>query len=164
LRVRLEPNGLTVETTLVAGPDRPVPVSFGFHPYLSLAGLPRSEWQVHLPAMRHLLHDERKIPNGQVAAFPMLDSKLGDLDLDDGFFLQDEQSSFSVIGRRRRITIELVEGYPYAQVFAPLGKEFLAFEPMTAPANALISGRGLRLIEPGGMFRATFRVGVEALP
>jgi hypothetical protein len=35
---------------------------------------------------------------------------------------------------------------------------------MTAPANALVSGRGLRLVEPGGLFRATFRVTVKEMP
>jgi hypothetical protein len=35
---------------------------------------------------------------------------------------------------------------------------------MTAPANALVSGRGLRLVEPGGLFRATFRVNVQEMP
>jgi hypothetical protein len=29
-----------------------------------------------------------------------------------------------------------------------------------APANALVSGRGLRLVGPGERFRATFRIGV----
>jgi hypothetical protein len=40
----------------------------------------------------------------------------------------------------------------------------IAIEPMTAPANALISGRGLHLVEPGGLFRATFRVNVQEMP
>jgi hypothetical protein len=31
---------------------------------------------------------------------------------------------------------------------------------MTAPANALVSGRGLRLVEPGGRLRTGFRIGV----
>ena len=33
--VMLKPDGLTLETMLFAGPDGPVPVSFGFHPYRS---------------------------------------------------------------------------------------------------------------------------------
>jgi len=31
---------------------------------------------------------------------------------------------------------------------------------MTAPANALVSGRGLRVVEPGGRLHAGFRIGV----
>jgi galactose mutarotase-like enzyme len=43
------------------------------------------------------------------------------------------------------------------------GKDYLALEPMTAPTNAHVTGRDLRLVDPGGMFRAAFRVGVELL-
>jgi aldose 1-epimerase len=164
LAVRLRPGGLTVETALVAGPEGPVPVAFGFHPYLSLAGLPRAEWRVRLPAMRRLLLDGRKIPTGETAPAPPLDASLGGLDLDDGFAVLEQPAAFTLAGRGRRLSVELLEGYPYAQVYAPRGGDYLAFEPMTAPANALVSGRGLRLLAPGERFRATFRIGVEALP
>jgi galactose mutarotase-like enzyme len=45
----------------------------------------------------------------------------------------------------------------------PRGKDFTAFEPMTSPTNALVSGRSLRLVAPGEVFRATFRIGIEVL-
>lgn len=164
MAVTLHADGLTVETALLAGPSGPVPVSFGFHPYFRIPGLSRSEWQVNLPAMRRLMLDERHIPTGKETPFPAFDGKLGERDFDDGFVLLDERASFSIEGNRRRITVEFLEGYPYAQVFAPRDKDFIAIEPMTAPTNALASGRGLRLVRPGGTFRATFRVSVEALP
>jgi galactose mutarotase-like enzyme len=163
MAVALHPNNLTVETTLVAGPSDPVPVSFGFHPYLRLPGLPRAEWQIHLPAMRRLLLDTRQLPTGEETPFAGLDTNLDDRNFDDGFVVLEELPSFSVTGGGRRITIEFLEGYRYAQVYAPNGKDYLALEPMTAPTNALATGRGLRLVEPGGMFRAAFRVGVELL-
>jgi aldose 1-epimerase len=162
--VALRPNSLTVETTLVAGLSGPVPVSFGFHPYLRLPGLPRAAWQVHLPAMGHLLLDTRLLPTGEESPFAALDTSLGDRNFDDSFVTREERPSFSVMGGGRRITIEFLEGYRYAQVFAPSGKDYLALEPMTAPANALTTGRGLRLVEPGGTFQAAFRLGVELLP
>ena len=64
----------------------------------------------------------------------------------------------------RRITVEFLEGYRYAQVFAPKEKEYVALEPMTASTNALMTGNGLQLVKPGGRFRAAFRVRVDALP
>jgi aldose 1-epimerase len=78
--------------------------------------------------------------------------------------LEDFKESFCLAGTGRRITVEFLEGYRYAQVFAPKGAECVALEPMTASANALVSGNGLRLVEPGGRFRAAFRVRVDALP
>jgi aldose 1-epimerase len=57
--------------------------------------------------------------------------------------------------------VELLEGYPCAQVFAPRREATVALEPMTAPTNALASGRGLRLLAPSERFRAVFRIGIE---
>ena len=57
-------------------------------------------------------------------------------------------------GGGRRLAVEFRSGYPYAQVFAPAGEEFICFEPMTAPVNALRSGEGLRFAEPGRPFTA----------
>ena len=39
----------------------------------------------------------------------------------------------------------------------------VALEPMMTPSNALVSGRGLRVVEAGGTFRAAFRIGVEEI-
>ena len=163
MAVTLHPRNLTVETTLIAGQSGSVPVSFGFHPYLRLPGLPRAEWQIDVPAMRRLLLDTRQLPTGEETPFAGLDASLGDRDFDDGFVVLEERPTFVVTGGGRRIALEFLEGYRYAQVYAPSGKDYLALEPMTAPTNALATGRGIRLVEPGEVFRATFRVGVELL-
>ena len=63
----LRPDGLTLETTLVASSDGPVPVSFGFHPYIGLPELSRAKWKLELPAMRKLVLDRRGIPTGKSA-------------------------------------------------------------------------------------------------
>ena len=43
-------------------------------------------------------------------------------------------------GGGRRIELAFLSGFPYAQVFAPAEDAVVAFEPMTAPTNALVSG------------------------
>jgi aldose 1-epimerase len=164
MSIALSPDTLTIQTTVHADQESAVPVSFGFHPYFRLPGLARNEWHVHVPAMSHLLLDERSIPTGEEAPVPSCDVKLGDRAYDDEFALLDPHALFTLSGKGRRITIEFVEGYPYAQVFEPLDKDYIAIEPMTAPINALVSGRGLRLVEQGGLFRATFRVNVQEIP
>jgi aldose 1-epimerase len=163
MSIALSPDTLTIQTMVLADKESAVPVSFGFHPYFRLPGLARTEWHVHVPAMSHLLLDERSIPTGEETPVPSCDVKLGDRAYDDEFALLDPHALFSLSGNGRRITVEFVEGYPYAQVFEPLNKDYIAIEPMTAPINALVSGRGLRLIEPRGLFRATFRVKVQEL-
>jgi aldose 1-epimerase len=163
MAVTLRPEGLTVETTLVAGPEGPVPVSFGFHPYLGLPGLPRTRWRLGLPPMTRLALDRYQIPTGAEEPFPGMDAELGALHFDDGFAMGDRMESFSLEGAGRRITVECLEGYRYAQIFAPKGAEYVALEPMTAPTNALVTGNGLQLVKAGGRFRAAFRVRVAAL-
>jgi aldose 1-epimerase len=155
-------DSLTIETVLIASPDGPAPVSFGFHPYFGLRELPRTEWRLELPVMRRLLLDQRGIPTGGVENFDGLDAKLGDLHFDNGFALLKEQSSFVIEGAGRRITVECLAGYPYVQVFAPKDKDYVAFEPMTAPTSALTSGRGLRLVNAGEQFRALFQIRINA--
>jgi aldose 1-epimerase len=155
------PASLTIETALTATSDIAVPISFGFHPYLGLPDVPRQEWRVHLPPMRHLVLDGRKIPTGAAEPFGGLEGLLEERDFDDGFALLGDKATLSVAGGGKRISVDLLEGYPYSQVYAPHGQNYLAFEPMTAPTNALISGEGLRLVSPGDTFSAKFRVRLD---
>jgi len=163
LTVTLRPDGLTLETALEAGTDVSVPVSFGFHPYLGLPDLPRDRWRLELPAMRRMTLDERGIPTGAETSFAGFRSELGEASFDDGFALLHERSIFALSGAGLRVSVEMLGGYTHAQVFAPPGKDLVALEPMTAPANALVSGHGLRVVEAGGTFRAAFRIGVEEI-
>ncbi len=160
MRVTLAPEALTIETVLAAG-DGPVPASFGFHPYLAVPGRPRGQWRLELPAMRRLSLDPRGIPTGEETPFGALDEPLGDRAFDDGFALSSESACLSVSGGGLRISVELVGGYTHAQVYAPAGQDFVAFEPMTAPTSALTSGRGLRLVRPGAPLRTAFRIRVD---
>jgi len=157
----VEPASLTIETALAATSDIPVPVSFGFHPYLGLPDVPRQDWRVDLPAMRHLVLDAKNIPTGAEEAFAGLDDILGQRDFDDGFALLGDQATLSVAGGGHRISVDLLAGYPFTQVYAPHMQNYLAFEPMTAPANALISKTSLRMVAPGETFSAKFRIRVE---
>ena len=161
MAVTLRPESLTVETTLMAGGEGPVPISFGFHPYFRISGVPRPEWRLELPAMRKLMLDSRGIPTDEEKPFEGFDAKLGENNFDDGFALMKEQAFFHIEGSGHRITVEFLEGYLYTQVFAPRDKDYMALEPMTAPTSALTTGRGLRFVEPGGKFRAVFRIRVE---
>jgi len=157
----LRPDGLTLETTLVASSEGPVPVSFGFHPYLGLAELSRANWRLELPAMRKLVLDRRGIPTGDEEPFAGFNGELGERSFDDGFALMEERTSFSVAGATCKVSVDLISGYRYAQVFAPKDKDYIALEPMTAPTSALTSDSGLRLVAPDGRFRAVFRIRID---
>ena len=53
---------------------------------------------------------------------------------------------FVLAGGGRRLELRFGEGYPFTQIYAPGDTDAVAFEPMTAPANALVAaGPDLRL-------------------
>ena len=54
---------LTIHTTLHALGD-PVPVAFGYHPYLCPPGADRSTWEITVPDMPQLVLDDRMLPTG----------------------------------------------------------------------------------------------------
>jgi galactose mutarotase-like enzyme len=160
LDAALDDTGVTIATTLTATGDIPVPVAFGFHPYVRLPGADRSLWQLDLPARRHLFTDRRGIPTGHREHEPATRLRLGSRGFDDGFDHIADGAQFSVAGGGRRITVTFATGYPAAQIFSPPGAQFVCFEPMTAPTNVLRSGDGLRRVPPGAAFTAVFRIGV----
>jgi aldose 1-epimerase len=158
----LGPDGLAVATTLAASGDRPVPVAFGWHPYLQLPGAPRAAWRLLLPLRRHLELDDRGLPTGRSAAEPAEADPVGERTYDDLYALGADPA-----GRRlgleaagRRLLVGYGAGYDHAQVFAPPGTEFVCLEPMTGPTAALAAGT-TPLVAPGERFTATFSIGVE---
>jgi len=161
MAVRLRPLDLEIQTTVFADSASPVPISFGFHPYFGIPGIPRTEWKLNAPAMRMLALDAQGIPTGAVTPSAPLSTKLGNTGYDDGFALSSNQAIFSIDGNAYSIAIEFKNGFPFAQIFAPKDKDFIAIEPMTAPTNALASGAALRVITPGEQFTASFRIEVS---
>ncbi len=161
MQVTLDDIGLTIETTVIAGSETSVPISFGFHPYIGLP-LPREKWHLTMPSMRRLVLDSHQIPTGNEETFAGFDDELGEHDFDDGFALTTDQAMFAIAGAGCRISVELLAGYRYVQVYAPKQQSCIAVEPMTAPTNALVSGEGLQVIPPNGRYRAAFRIAVTA--
>ncbi|MEO8688561.1 MAG: aldose 1-epimerase [Solirubrobacteraceae bacterium] len=154
-------DGLTIRTTLTATTAVPVPIAFGYHPYLVLPGVPRPEWEVELPVDTRLVLDDDLIPTGEEEPPGFRRGALEDRSLDDAYTMPEHPRPFTVAGGGRTLGVEFLEGYTHAQVFAPPGKDLICFEPMTAPGNALRSHEGLRLAPPGEPFTAAFRITVD---
>ena len=152
---------LQVRTTVIPTSDRAVPLAFGFHPYVQLPGVPREEWVVELPQMRHRPVDARGIPTGAAHAQEPERLVLGERTFDDGYDQLQDGATFTVSGGGRRISVCFEEGYPAAQIFAPAADPVICFEPMAAPTNALVSGDALRYAEPGHPAVASFSITVE---
>jgi aldose 1-epimerase len=150
------PGRVTVATTLTASGRRAVPVSFGWHPYFCIPGVGRERLKVGLPARHRLVLDDRMLPTGEEVAEPAEIVRLADHAFDDGYRLGRERQLL-LSGGRRRLSIVSDKGYPYAQVYAPEGQEFVALEPMTAPTAAL-SHDSAPVVEPGDSYTARFAI------
>lgn len=162
VEIRLAGRVVSVRTTLRPTGDIAVPVAFGYHPYLRLPGVPREAWEVTLPVRAHAELDDRGIPTGAAEAVGVSPGPLGDRVYDDLYPRLDDEPVFALQGAGRRLEVRFDQGYPVAQVYAPEGQEFICFEPMTAPTDALArGGRELPLAEPGSEFTAQFSIAVR---
>ena len=158
----LSAEALEIRTTLRAFGRRPVPVSFGYHPYLQLPGVPRERWTVDIPVRTRLVLDDRMIPTGDREPVRIERGPLGRRDFDAAYTDLGPHPRFTAAGGGRTLGVELLEGYPFAQVYAPPDRPLVCFEPMTAPTNALASGDDLTLARPGELYAAAFRITVDA--
>ncbi len=150
IAVRLTERTLTVRTTVTATSATAVPLCFGFHPYLRLPDVARSEWIIETPRLRQLTLDELGLPTGEATQRPAASTLLGTKLFDDGYDHVEDGAVFAVSGGRRRLEVHFEHGYPAAQIYAPHGEDVVCFEPMTAPTDALRRGgyRCARLGEP----------------
>jgi aldose 1-epimerase len=161
LAVTLSGDRLAVRLVVRPTGEDPVPISFGFHPYLRCD---RHDAEIKLPVRRRAVLDERGLPTGEhedVGA-GALDGPLGERTFDDCFDELAPEAVFSVTDALRTISIEFVCGWRVAQVYAPDGSDFICCEPMTAPVDALRSGDGLRWVAPGERFAAEFAISIRS--
>ena len=160
MEARVSGARLTIALAVLADRDSPVPISFGFHPYLKLPGAERRDWQIDVPVRERLVLDEDGIPTGERDPVKAEPGPLGDRTFDDAFTAPD--APFELSGGGRTIALSFEGGYPYSQLYAPPDDDVVAFEPMTAPTNALVrGGPELRVLEPGESYDAVFSIEVR---
>jgi galactose mutarotase-like enzyme len=152
---------LSIATTLRASGEVAVPVSFGYHPYLRIPGVPRDLWEIEIPVSDRLEHDQRMIPTGERRPAVVEAGPLAERTFDDGYVAPLAPARMEVSGGGRRIAVELGPGFPFTQIYAPADDDVIALEPMTAPTNALVSGSDLSIVMPGESYEAVFSIIVE---
>jgi aldose 1-epimerase len=85
VRIQLLDRTLRINTAVAATADKAVPLCFGFHPYLRLPDVPRAQWTIETPPLRHLTVDPHGLPTGETSAQPSAVEPLGDRAFDDGY-------------------------------------------------------------------------------
>ena len=162
---RLAGGALEVETAIENLSKEPLPVAVGYHPYFRLHDAPRDDWRVHIAAKERMILNEQLIPTGETVANPFGDPhslRAGPLDdvftdlVRDG----DGRARFWVEGAGERVTVTYGPKYPVAVVYAPAGKDFICFEPMSAPTNAFNLGMQ-QSVAPGEVWRESYWIESE---
>jgi aldose 1-epimerase len=152
---------LTIATTVSASGDTSVPIAFGYHPYFQLPDVDRSEWEIQIPVRERLALDDLMLPTGERESIEVESGRLGSRVFDDGYVAPDDSEPLVLAGGGRRIEVSFDPGYPYAQVYAPVDDKVVAYEPMTAPTNALVAGGSdLPVLKPGDQYTAVFSITV----
>ena len=86
----------------------------------------------------------------------------GERTFDNEYLAPPDGCALRSRGGGRRIELCVGPGFRFAQVYAPSDDDVVAFEPMTAPTNALVTGGpDLALVEPGGRYKAIFSITVS---
>ena len=139
-----------------------MPVSVAFHPYYQITDAPRDEWRVHLAATSHYTLSSKLIPTGETTPLSGGDTfALAGRQLDDVYGGVKDVGEFSVQGKTQKIAIRFGPRYKVAVVYAPPGRNFICFEPMsgiTDAFNLAQSGlyKELQSIAPGEKWQESF--------
>ncbi len=165
---RLAGGVLEVSTTIKNLSAEPMPVAIGFHPYFQIPGVPRSEASAHIAARLHVETDPQLVATGATTANRLPEQiSLKDHTLDDGFTDLvrggDGRATFSVRAGDKEIDVIYGPKYQVAVVYAPPGKDYVCFEPMTAITNGVnLAHEGkypaLQMLDPGATWRESFWV------
>lgn len=152
----LDSEGLKVSLAATNPGDRPAPFGVGFHPYIDLGSAPLEEAELQVPAASVLRTDERQIPVSKEPVegteFDLRTSRpIGSLRLDHGF--TDLTGSVArVRSGSRTVELRWSPAFTTLQVYTPPfitpGRNAIAIEPMSCPANAFNSGEHLVRLEP----------------
>ena len=170
LEAALTAGGLTITTRIRATGDVPVPVSFGFHPYLRLPGADRAR----LAGRRcrrggTCCSTTRGIPTGETEERPATAFELGDRHFDDGYDRLPDGAVLLGVRRRtdahghvrarlpgradlrpRRIVVHLLRADDGADQRAPQRRRAAARRPRPGLRRGLLD-RGATRVHPEGV-------------
>lgn len=153
----LAETGVTVTHEIVNVGKDAAPVAVGTHPYLMIGGVPTRDLVLRSSGTHRFVVDKQLVPTGEEPVGPGNDlregRRLGDVTLDTAYsgLARDDDGLIRhslTAPDGRSLVLWQGPGFDFAQVFTtdryPGQSLAVAIEPMTAPADAFNSGRGLK--------------------
>jgi galactose mutarotase-like enzyme len=134
-----------------------VPVCFGYRVYVRRG----HGTTVVLPERRRIVTDERLLPTGATEAMHMRASTVGVDELREVSFLGTDRR-LTIASDTRRLTIELLSGFPLTHVRSVAREPHVMLEALTAPPDALRHNL-FPVASPGQPYQAALRLSVDEL-
>lgn len=171
---RLDPGGLAVQVAAESLGPTSAPFGVGFHNYLHAGPHGVDRCRLSVPARRQLVADDRLLPCGDAPVTGDLAALCGDepgtiggevldtclTDLRAGSDGRWRARFVPSSGEADAVAVWADGRFGWATIYSgdtlepDMRRIGLAVEPMTCPANALRSGDGLVVLEPGDRFAA----------
>lgn len=161
IKVTLRGTSLTFSTEITATGQDEVPIAFGWHPYMAIPGLPRSEWDVYLPFTRRCPLDATLLPTGTREDVEPIIGRVGEVYLDDLFADVANGTTAYIRGNGRKMSIRFDTGYDWAILYGPPHRDHICVEPMTAASDPFSGQDPMEVVPRGGSFRAAFTISVD---
>lgn len=172
----LNDSGLVVDHSICNRGQSPAPVAAGAHPYLTVGTAVVDEAILRIPAGSWIATGDQQIPaetrpvEGTAYDF-RTPRRIGDTRIDYTFtdLRRDDDGLFRLQLRHpedpHQVTLWTDSSYDYVEIFTgdalpdeARRRQGLGVEPMTAPPNALASGSGLRILQPGETWRGQWGI------
>ena len=146
------PNRLRIELRVTNDSDSPMPIAFGLHPYFHV----RDKTRAHIATDATRAFDN---VSKTIVPFSGFDLTQTELDL----HLLDHGSTRATLqlDEDHQVAIETSAQFTRWVVWTLAGKDFVCLEPWTAPGNALNTGEGLIVVEPGKAHELWVNVALE---
>lgn len=161
LKVTLRGTSLTFSTEIEATGQDEVPIAFGWHPYLSIPGAERKDWEVYLPFTRRCPLGPTLLPTGTREDVEPIIGELGERHLDDLFGDVSNGTTAYIRGNGRKMSIRFDTGYDWAILYGPPYRDHICVEPMTAASDPFSGQDPMEVVPRGGTFRAAFTISVD---
>ena len=149
-------NSLEIRQVYHNGSDRPMPFSFGFHPYFYVGDksqlsfeIPATEWQDKASG------ETRSFSGAFDFNEPELDMAL--------YPLSGQVATVTDGARSCKLILEYDRCFSTLVFWTLNGKDFYCLEPWSAPRNAINTGKNLSTLAPGESLETSVKMTVERI-
>ncbi|MDG2055602.1 MAG: aldose 1-epimerase [Phycisphaerales bacterium] len=166
LAMSLKKQTLAIEVTVTPTSKNSVPISFGWHPYLKLAGSKRDDWKMTTPSLKQVTLDAQNLPVHPLSEKPAPDFSgefaLRGHQFDDLFAGMGDDSTAHMSGPDSSIMVAFKHHYQWMQIFSPTDASYCCVEPMTSLTAQLSDNpTGLPQAQPAAPWSARFEISVN---